>query len=280
MDHQDNVEDEASRRQFVAPYTSKHPIPTVQKYRENRSDLDKERNEVEKAQEADEGDNKAKRAFGAVKKIFKGEDEPQGDHDPYPSENRNFEHENSPADEGRPQPPAKDKPTETNGNSRSGGEASTDDKKKPGTESVSTQADPRKKRKEMKHMDRDTGGRQVTDPVTHLPIEIRDQTQFDLKHTPENEPAPGQISKSQTGASGASKSQGQLDEEHAELQRGYDSMQKTFPPPDFDDTKKELTKLFQFALTVGLGSIGVLALFTIVMLQLFGLRQSGKLCIR
>ena len=262
----------------MAPYTSKHPIPTVQKYRENRSDLDKQRNEVEKAQEADEGDeNKVKRAFGAVKKIFKGEDdEAQGDHDPYPSENRNFEHENSSANDGRPQPPAKDKPTDSNGDNQSGGETSADDKKKSGTESTSTQVDPRQKRKEMKHMDRDTGGRQVTDPVTHLPIEIRDSTQFDLKHTQENEPAPGEISKSQTGASAASKSQGQLDEEHAELQRGYDSMQKTFPPPDFDDTKKEVTKLFQFALTVGLGSIGVLALLTVVMLQLFGLRQSGR----
>jgi C2 domain len=138
---------------------------------------------------------------------------------------------------------------------------------------AASQSDPKQKRKAMKHNKRDDGGREVTDPVTHLPIVIRDSTEKDMKRAPENEPAPGTEKRSATGLSGASKDSSELDQEQKELQGDHIAMEKLFPPPNFEDAKAELMRIFQFALTVGVGSILVLATLVLVVWQLLDLRR-------
>ena len=68
--------------------------------------------------------------------------------------------------------------------------------------------DPRQKRKNMKRMKRDDGGREVTDPVTHLPVVIYDATDERLQKVPENEPSYGSQPWTSTAAQ---KSETQLD---------------------------------------------------------------------
>jgi len=281
--------EEAGSKNYKAPYSRSHPIPTIQKYRENRGELDNRQKQAEDSQHSNEDDSKSKRAFDSVKAIFKDEDlqEPRGD--PYPTANRNTtEVDRQPGeyDSTIPSAPSADNKGQQDGqhegddNTRPAGQAqkkSKGDKGKPeqsATEKVAGISDPKEKRKAMKKNERDDGGRVVTDPVTHLPLVIRDSTEKDLKRSPENEPTPGDSTRTATGLSGASKSTDRLNEENDEVQDSYDGMQRVFPPPDFDDAKAELLRTFQFALTVGISAVTVIA--TLVVLFAVGVRSQAR----
>ncbi|KUJ11467.1 uncharacterized protein LY89DRAFT_624809 [Mollisia scopiformis] len=286
-----DFDQEAARRDYRAPYSTNHPIPTIQRYREHRNELEERQSHAEAAQHTEEDDSRAKRAFSSVKSIIKNEDKKDPTGDAYPTSNRNTEEtarEPDQDDSGIPLVPSasdgkgqvdgqdgsEDGSAKQNGTMQHGTHqnGSTDDGDKKGqqkqsaTEKVHGQTDPKEKRKAMKHNKRDDGGREVTDPVTHLPLIIRDSTAKDLRRAPENERAPGQQKKTVTGLSGASKSSSQLSLEQDELQENYDGMQKMFPPPAYDDARAELARTFQSALTIGLSII--LALSTIVVLLL------------
>jgi hypothetical protein len=47
-------------------------------------------------------------------------------------------------------------------------------------QSVAAELDPRQKRKSMKQRKEDHAGREVTDPVTHLPVTIHDSNKAEL----------------------------------------------------------------------------------------------------
>lgn len=130
---------------------------------------------------------------------------------------------------------------------------------KSATEYAASALDPKQKRKLMKSTKRQTGGRRVTDPVTHLPIVIHDQTDKDLSSVPENEPEPGEHHTTATGPQGASKSPDELEAERAAVQRGYNGVQRLFPPPEFGALRRDLADIYGRALTAGLGVIGVVA---------------------
>ena len=225
MSDQGDFQEDSSLRDSTQPYTSKHPIPTVQKYREHRSELDGQQKQAEEAQHDEKDDSKFKRAFASVKEILKDDDVSKPPGEPYASANLNQEQP--------PQPPPKDGSHDNRNNEaslhsvpRSAGDSTTSqanggtDKMRSGssnirgndggsqqtaTEKATSAADPRQKRKAMKHNKRDDGGREVTDPVTHLPLVIRDSTEKDLKRAPENIPAPGTEKRTATGLDGASK---------------------------------------------------------------------------
>lgn len=284
---QEDFDEEDTGRRFTGPYTSKHPVPTVQKYREQKHDDDTQK-QAEEAQASQEDEGKVKRAFGAVKRVFNDEDSRNDGPDPYPTANRNAQNQQTPEQQeggestNKPQPPPKDEKT-TGDRPSAQSRSSQKSSERPGpaeksaTESAAGRLDPREKRKDMKHMERDTGGREVTDPVTHLPIVIRDSTSRDLKHAPENEAPPGTYSETQTGFGGANKSRSQLQKDENRLQKDYEAMNKMFPPPAFDDAKAELARTYQLALTIGLASIGTFALLILVMLQLFSLRKPSNI---
>jgi hypothetical protein len=272
-----DFDEEATRRDYKAPYSHDHPIPTIQRYREHRNELDEQYKQAEDAQHTGEDDSRAKRAFNSVKAIVKNEDKKDRAGDPYPTSNRNTdedkqvpgEHDSRipdvpSADDGKGQADQQngDKKVKNNGQEQSA------------TEKAVGHTDPKQKRKEMKHNTRDDGGRKVTDPVTHLPLVIRDSTTKDLKKAPENEPAPGRTKKTSTGLSGASKTSNQLDLEEEELQGNYDGMRKMFPPPAFDDARAELVRTYQLALTVALSIIVALSA-TVILLLLFMDWRSG-----
>ena len=256
-----DVEEDETRSRYGGPYTGRHPIPTVQQYREDRHEIEQRQQETQDAQEGEEDESKAKRAFHSAKGILKGEQQPKSTHEPYPSANRNVE--------GAKEQETTSKEEQANADDQSKDGQSKQDgpTEKSATETVAGESDPRQKRKAMKNMKRNDGGREVTDPVTHLPVTIYDATPKDLQGAPENELATGEHPRTMTGMSGASKEQTQLDSEQDELQRGHDGMQNLFPPPSFDDTKAEMMKTFKLALTAGVGAVIGLALLTILGIQ-------------
>lgn len=274
-----DFEEEPSRRNYQAPYSHNHPIPTVQRFREHQNELIDQRKQAEDAQHTEEDDSKTKRAFGAVKTIFKDEDNnkkrPQGD--PYPTANQHTEQvDRKPVgkDSSLPMAPGGDG-DEGQGKEDGQNGGNKDSAKKDGqdgqqgqsaTEKAAGEIDPKQKRKNMKHNKRDDGGRVVTDPVTHLPLVIRDATEKDLRRALPNEPKAGTTSRTATGLSGASKSSSQLEEEREELQKDYDGMQKVFPPPAYDDVRAELERTYQFAFTVGLAVVVSLATLVVLIL--------------
>jgi hypothetical protein len=275
-----DFDEEAARRDYKAPYSHDHPIPTIQRYREHRNELDEQYKQAEDAQHTGEDDSRAKRALNSVKAIVKNEDKKDPTGDPYPTSNRNTDEDKQlpgehdfvipdvpSADGGKGQADQQngDKKVRNNGQEQSA------------TEKAAGHTDPKQKRKEMKHNTRDDGGREVTDPVTHLPLVIRDSTTKDLKRAPENEPAPGRTKKTSTGLSGASKMSNQLDLEEEELQGNYDGMRKMFPPPAFDDARAELVRTYQLALTVALSIIVALSATVILLLLFMGWRSGHHL---
>lgn len=273
-----DMEQEAGRRDYKAPYSHEHPIPTVQGYREHRDELKEQHRRAEDAQHTEEDDSRLKRAFNSVKSIVKNEDQQDAQGDPYPTANRNEGQENNEQtgekDSGIPEVPSMNgddgQSAKPNGHSKSKREEKKAEKEKnstSATEKAAGQLDPKQKRKMMKKNDRDDGGREVTDPVTHLPLIIRDSTGKDLRRAPENEPSPEErTERTNTGLSGNSaKDPGQLDREREELQEGYDGMQKMFPPPAFDDTKAELMRTYQFAFGIAIGVAVVLGMSLVLL---------------
>ncbi|KAI1859819.1 hypothetical protein JX265_010268 [Neoarthrinium moseri] len=263
MSATDNFEEDAARGRYDGHHSGKHPIPTIQGYREHKRQLEGQYEETEDNQRGPEDDSKPKRAFDSVKAIYKGEDASKSTHDPYPSTNRNYEVPPGGAEQAEQHPEQHSEQTESKQDdssvSRHSSKSNKDDQKqdKTATEEVASMVDPRDKRKAMKKNKRHGGGREVTDPVTHLPITIHDLTDKDLKSAPENVPEPGTDHTTATGPQGASKSEDELDEEQRRLQRGYNGVQRLFPPPDFEDMKKELAIIYQQAIFGGIAIIGV-----------------------
>lgn len=280
MSSHDEFDSEQPRRDYRAPYTARHPIPTIQKYKAERDELEQHQQQAEEAQK-DEGDESTvKRAFHASKGILKGEDQPKSGHDPYRTQNRNVQ--SGEEDLTRRQRDGQD--TQQNGEESQDQDplpAASDEKEQEdtksdkhtpsATEAVAGHSDPRQKRKDMKHKSRSAGGREVTDPVTHLPIVIRDSTQKDLKSTSENIPAAGTHSRTATGLNGASKSTDELDDERQQLQKSHEGMVKLFPPPRFDDLKRELSDVYQMAVTMGLGAVVALVVLGVGTVQVLDL---------
>ncbi|KAI0398109.1 hypothetical protein F5Y17DRAFT_412319 [Xylariaceae sp. FL0594] len=264
MEYQEGLGANRSNKQ---PHSGRHPIPTVQGYRNQRKELGNQVQDEERAQQGPEDESKTKRAYHSAKAIFKDEDganTPDNRHDPYPVANHNYAKNLGQPTQDRDATPVKETETvsERHLHKEDDGGSSKKEKKgeKSATEHVAGAIDPKEKRKAMKKKQRHAEGREVTDPVTHLPIVIHDQTEKDLRSVPENEPEPGTHHTLATGPAGASKSDRELQTEKQMSQRSYNMMQRVFPPPDFDVTKQELATVYKQAVYAGLSVISFLVL--------------------
>ncbi|PKS10104.1 hypothetical protein jhhlp_001854 [Lomentospora prolificans] len=277
MLRQEQMEDRAARRAYGGPYTAKHPVPTVQGYREHRAELRDRDGEQSYNQTAEDGEkddeydeyrpSKTRRAYESVKAIAKDEDQHRNGHDPYPTANRNWADRPQNAPEGQENRPAYDTANgEANGaaNGAQKNEQRSHDENKDrsdqkgassqsATEQAASAIDPMDKRKAMKKTKRHGGGREVTDPVTHLPITIHDLTDQDLKTAPENMHAAG--STERNTMNGSAKSPEQLRKDHEELERAHKGMRKMFPPPEQVALEKELRGVYEKAIMIGLGVV-------------------------
>ncbi len=234
MSGNDDVEEKTRHR---AAYTAKNPIPTIQRYREEKDarraeaqDLDKDGNPPSKEDVVDQ---------------FMHADGSDKDHAAEQEE----------AAESQQIAGASKK--EQQGN---------DENAQPAVDTSEVDpysTDPRARRKELKKRKDERAERVVTDPVTHLPVTIHDLTSSALKEVPENEEPYGSTDHTATGTQNAKKSNVQLQEESKDLQSKHDDMQGLFPPPSFESVKQDLADIYKTGVSVALGGIclvGLLAL--------------------
>ena len=126
------------------------------------------------------------------------------------------------------------------------------------SEANAVATDPRARRKELKKRKDERAEREVTDPVTHLPVQIHDLTSGALKEVPENEEPFGSTTRTATGVRNKNKSGSQLQAESENLRSGHESTKALFPPPSFDAVRDELADINKLAVTVGMTGVAAI----------------------
>ena len=280
MSNDGSFDDEGpSRRKVTAPYTSKHPIPTIQGYAHVREER---KAQGENDEDTDNEYSKTDRVKNFLHIGHKEERMRSNSGGHYQSDNLNLvdpdaKNDKKDGDE-RSEPKKKeerqrvdDEPPHSRGEEQQTGQ----DSQKPvdTTESTTAEQDPKKKRKAMKKRD-PQGTREVTDPVTHLPVKIHDYTQKELDETPANFKPWGSDHRTATGLSAASKSESQLKEEQEEIEKGDRGMQKLFPPPSFESLRAEISGVYKTAFLFSAGAITVVIFATVVPAYLINRSQS------
>lgn len=235
-----NLQDTGHDKRFTAPYGESRPIPTIHKYKE----IQKDREEQEEGAGHTNDHSNGTRA--KLRHLFHRDEPNQGDENAQgwagQAENRNtaesrqhdeqLQHDNVPNE--------KDQaiPVDT-------------------SEAIAYESDPKAKRKAMKGRDpeKDSKTRRVTDPVTHLPIEIHDFTEKELNEAPSNLP------KSVSGNHSSTSLNADEEKEQEDLDSGYEGMLRLFPPPSFEAMKKESAQIYRKALIFSMAASGIPLLF-------------------
>lgn len=238
---------ETQRRKYKAPYTPRHTIPTIQGYKK----IKEEREAGASAGEEDEP-SRRERAQEAYKSWKEGE--PRGepaDTDVYPTQNHND--------------PDHDPAQDTDHQETEDEEEVAKKEFKDTTEDGLAERDAKAQRKKMKHRGNDRAEREVTDPVTHLPVTIHDFTGKDLEDAPYNVAPP------RTGTGLTNKSDDELAKELVMQKRAHRGMQSQFPTPDYDACGQEIARVHRNAMAFGLGFVLVIMLGLSLLEKLFGL---------
>ncbi|KAL9616120.1 MAG: hypothetical protein Q9160_008976 [Pyrenula sp. 1 TL-2023] len=262
----------------TAPYTAQHPVPTVQRFRRRQNDQGSG-SEAADSSGASEHENGGvrDRVKGPVKKML-GKENREASGDPYPTTNKNEADESSSqkgSETSRGAPGGSNTP-DSEGETAFNDAASKDADGEQNFHQQIEGMDPRQKRKAFKKMERNTGGKEVTDPVTHLRIVQKDATDKDLAAASKNEPAAGTEPHTFTGVAGASKPDEQLSHEEEALQETHSGMQQLFPPPHFRETQAELARLYSDALFWAVIIISSLAAITMVCSMLLTERKASS----
>ncbi|CAO2648967.1 Nn.00g099160.m01.CDS01 [Neocucurbitaria sp. VM-36] len=249
------VEDvENQRKSYKKPHNARNPIPTIKGYREEKEKRQEQYGQPDQSASDGAGEGSRRDRISEAYDVFKhGKDtgEFSNRDGPYMATNKNLVQDEEEAEDhaGRSQPTKDDKPLPEDQDSQDGMEDTT--------EGNLQSSDPKKARKAMKKFTADGTEREVTDPITHLPVKIHDFTNTDLKSTAKNPPPVGSEPKTMTGMDGIDKSDEHLDEEEQESKDAHKAMEVLFPPPDFDATRSEITAVYMQAVTVGLGVVAV-----------------------
>ncbi|KAF1945407.1 meiotically up-regulated gene 190 protein [Clathrospora elynae] len=233
------------RRNYKKPHNAHNPIPTVQRYREEKQ----KRQDDYGQPDGQENDPSTRDRLGDALSVFRhGRDagEANNGNGPYPATNKNLMQDDD-----------EEEADDHAGRTSSKKEHDTADGVPDTTEGNLKSSDPKQARKEMKKFNADGTEREVTDPITHLPVKIHDFTDGDMKSTAKNPPHPGSEHRTMTGTDAINKSDEHLEAEEEESKDAHAAMEVLFPPPDFDRTRSEITTVYMQAVTVGLGVVAV-----------------------
>lgn len=265
-------EEEEYERRYKAPYTSHRPIPTIQKYNHEKE---------ERQQRADayttpgdkssktEDDDAAKRYLWSAEHspdATDADDDAAGRHE----SKREKLKEKIPihtSHRGHTPPDKEQSPPDNDDNERQGPHTTQDTSEAPAH--IGTQ-DTKQKRKNIKKSRGSRAEREVTDPVTHLPVRIHDLQSSDLKKVPENLAAPGFDFRTATGVAGKNKSDEELDNEAAEAAKYHQDVEHLFPPPEYDAVKHQLVGVYTTGIVVGLASMAVVGYLFLALERIFG----------
>ena len=232
MSGQDDAQEE---RRTTKPYSSRHPIPTIGRYREEKA----ARQEAALSSDAGGADTDDAERTGVEAAHAQEDESNAADEHGHDGEDDEAMHDTSQVDSGA--------------------------------------GDARQRRKDMKSKKsnkKERAEREVTDPITHLPVTIHDFTDDALKKVDYNDPPPGSTTKTATGLSGKSKSDEELEEEGDEAQLAHNELTARFPPPDFDALRAEVTAIAKEGVTFGLGGAAII-LFGALVAERW-LRESGS----
>ncbi|KAF1832896.1 meiotically up-regulated gene 190 protein [Decorospora gaudefroyi] len=237
---------DAQRKNYRRPHNAHNPIPTVQKYREEKQ----RRREADGNPDGAADDPSRRDRFGDAVNVFRhGREvgEANDGNGPYPVTNKNLEQDDELSEDHAGWTGA------TQEDQQSSQDQDGQDGVEDTTEGNLQSTDAKTARKNWKHFNADGTERQVTDPVTHLPIKVHDFTDRELKSTAKNPPPPGSDARTKTGTAAINKSDEQLEDDGLESQDAHTAMQALFPPPSFDTTRAEVTTVYMQAVTVGVG---------------------------
>ncbi|KAL5122024.1 hypothetical protein ACEQ8H_000240 [Pleosporales sp. CAS-2024a] len=240
------------RKSYKTPHSARNPIPTVKRYREEKQRRQDEYGEADSTANDDERTKRDK--LGDAYNAFtgKGPDEIHDGQVPYEAENKNLL-------DAQEMEEAEDHSGQTANGRNKQMSPDTDDEGlvEDTTEGPAHESDPKKARKKMKKFDADGTEREVTDPITHLPVRIHDFTDKDMKRTPKNAPPAGSEPRTMTGMQAIDKGDEHFADEEEESKDSHMAMQALFPPPDFDVTRGEITHVYSRSLTIGMAAIAV-----------------------
>ncbi|KAL8706429.1 MAG: hypothetical protein Q9201_000484 [Fulgogasparrea decipioides] len=260
-----NFDESSFRRKYTAPYSSKNPVPTVQGYQEKRQDRAKHSADVNQHTHASPVTKKDAGVIDFAKGHLQHYDEETGDQStrqqPYNSRNRNLA--GSDSNNSDYEDPA---PAASHGNSSE--HASSDGRGgslKDTSETIATSNDPRQKRKNMKVLKRDNESREVTDPVTHLPVTIHDLTASELKAVSENGMPVGLASLKGYEDNPAQEAKNQ--------QLTHSGMEDLFPPPSLEASGKHFSIILKDALTAGLSFFLAVLSLLVLLVHLYHVRR-------
>lgn len=124
------------------------------------------------------------------------------------------------------------------------------------SECIANELNPRQKGKNVKNLTKNAAGREVTYPVTHLPIKIHDFSINELTMVPENI-SPNEPSQQTSTKADAESTRLEYERKQSRLQ--HKGLERLFPPPDFEAMRAEFANAYKCAITIGLGSVLVLA---------------------
>ncbi|KJZ77486.1 hypothetical protein HIM_03210 [Hirsutella minnesotensis 3608] len=232
MSGKDDVDDV---RRYHAPYSASRPIPTISRYREAKA---------ARQQEAlRDGDQEPEAEDGGAPYWQWAQSKP----DDRPSTSST--HRNDTDD-------------------KTSVEAHDEEIPKDTSQMNQDTTDPKQRRKQLKHRKRERAEREVTDPVTHLPVTIHDFTDEALEQLDFNYPPYGSTCETATGLGNKRKSSEQLLREQFNMQRDHDMLINRFPPPDFDVLGQNLVAINKRGLTVGLAGIAIVIMASLTIERL------------
>jgi len=239
-----------ARRRYQAPYSKHHPIPTIAKYREEKAARQAEASLDNGDDGADLQQSRTDRAKESWRNYWSGEHGEHGEQDQ--------------AEKRQQQEPGTQ---QGNGIDVDGdGDVDQDDHDQAEAVKDTSEVNPAltsKQRRKGNGKRQERADREVTDPVTHLPVRIYDFTEDSLKDIDPNPPPFGSTSKTATGLSNKNKSERELRDEAEQLQEGHESMNALFPPPNFDAIRQDLLSINRTGFTVGLSATAAVLLLAV-----------------
>ncbi|KAI9761756.1 MAG: hypothetical protein M4579_000850 [Chaenotheca gracillima] len=272
-------EENISRRTNAAAYGSNRPVPTVQRY-------EKEQEQRRAGGAHATSDEAAKEQTGADQEdideaetyLHLGENTEQTEpiapglsKDDSASGRKSDQQSNQKSQGGsKPDQQGTEKGKSAGKGSSGNGEANDADQSQSQavTDGVT---DPKEKRKLLQHLKRDHQEREVTDPVTHLPVTIHDVAAEELEHVPENL-APATSSGSHSKRTEREERERQLKSETRKGGKAHADLEKLFPSPSFESARKETISIYRFAFTT---TVALMLAGSWLMVKVTGAVRSG-----
>lgn len=248
-----NIDEDASNKTYNAPYTARQPIPNTHEYAAIQGERQAQVPAPSRSQQ-EGGESKFHALIDTAKSHLRihGHDKASSQEQLYSGQNRNVRPPTPTNESFQGQERGDLRVLEHDKRVDQGGDENT----AAPPESNANKPNPRGKGKERKHIGRGLETREVTDPITHLPVTIHDSTDHELSAAPENE--------SHHDSQLTAKSEKQLGEEYDQSKKEHRGLLRLFPPPNFDATREELATVYQHALLFGLGSLLLTSLALLV----------------